>query len=155
MAQARTAVRTLIEALSESMFDSLEALGELSDADLDQPSGHPCAMGGTVRDLLTHNIDHERMHVGQVYNVRYMRQTMQNGQADRVLAEWFRERTALIASLIGLTDDQLDGAFAEGEYSIRETVEHVIYWEKDSVTDLVRELQERREGTPAPAPTAP
>jgi hypothetical protein len=149
---SQPAIRTLVEALTDSLFDSLEALGDLTDAELDLSSAHPCAMGGTIRDLLTHNVDHERMHTGQVYNVRYMRRTMQNGQVDRVLAEWFRERAALIASLIGLTDEELDGSFAEGEYSIRETVEHVIYWEKDSVADLVRELRERRAGAAGGAP---
>jgi uncharacterized damage-inducible protein DinB len=149
---SQPAVRTLVEALTESLFDSLDALGDLTDAELDLSSAHPCAMGGTIRDLLTHNVDHERMHTGQVYNVRYMRRTMQNGQVECLLAEWLRERAALIASLIGLTDEQLDGSFAEGEYSIRETVEHVIYWEKDSVTDLVQELRERRAARVGEAP---
>ncbi len=152
---SRVAVRTLIEALMQSMFDSLEALSSLTDAELDASSAHPCAMGGTVRDLLTHNIDHERMHTGQVYNVRYMSKMMQKGQVDRLSAEWFRERATLMASLIGLTDEELDGVFADGEYSIRETIEHVIYWEKDSVADLVQDIQERQNGTAMATPVMP
>ena len=67
------------------------------------------------------------MHVGQVYNIRYEAGMMQNGETARLLAEWLRDRAALIASLYGLTNDDLDRRHAEGEYTIRETVEHVLY----------------------------
>jgi rSAM/selenodomain-associated transferase 1 len=132
-------VTVLIRALSDRIVDVLEQLSTLTDAELDAPCGHPCATAGTVRSLLTHNIDHERMHVGQVYNVRYEAGLMQNGQVARLLAEWLRDRALLISSLYGLTDDDLDRRHAEGEYNIRETIEHVLYWEKDSVDGLLAE----------------
>lgn len=137
-------VTTLIRALSERIVDALEQLSDLTDADLDEPSAHPCATGGTVRSLLTHNIDHERMHVGQVYNIRYEAKMMQNAQVARLLAEWLRDRALLVSALYGLTDQDLDRRHAEGEYSIRESVEHVLYWEKDSVDGLLRERAEAR-----------
>ncbi len=132
-------VMTLIRALSERIVDALEQLSGLSDADLDELCGHPCATGGTVRSLLTHNIDHERMHIGQVYNIRYEAKMMQNAQVARLLAEWLRDRALLVSALYGLTDEDLDRRHAEGEYSIRESVEHVLYWEKDSVDGLLTE----------------
>ena len=134
-----TEVSLLIRTLADRIFDSLESLATLDDAELDAPCGHPCATGGTVRSLLTHNVDHERMHIGQVYNIRYEAGMMQNVETARLLAEWLRDRAALIASLYGLSDADLDRHHAEGQYSIRETVEHVLYWEKDSVEGLLAE----------------
>ena len=143
MAESRE-VTTLIQALVDRIGDSLERLATLSDDDLDEPCGHPCATAGTVRSLLTHNIDHERMHVGQVYNIRYEARMMQNAETARLLAEWLRDRALLISSLYGLSDEDLDCRHAEGEYSIRETIEHVLYWEKDSVDGLLAERAEAR-----------
>jgi uncharacterized damage-inducible protein DinB len=135
---------TLIQALADRIVDSLERLADLSDADLDAPCGHPCATAGTVRSLLTHNIDHERMHAGQVYNIRYEAKLMQNGAVARLLAEWLRDRALLISALCGLADEDLDRRHADGEYSIRETIEHVLYWEKDSVDGVLAEQAERQ-----------
>lgn len=143
MAESRE-VTTLVQALVDRIGDSLERLATLSDDDLDDPCEHPCATAGTVRSLLTHNIDHERMHVGQVYNIRYEAKMMQNAETARLLAEWLRDRALLISSLYGLSDEDLDRRHAEGEYSIRETIEHVLYWEKDSVDGLLAERAEAR-----------
>jgi uncharacterized protein len=132
-------VTVLIRSLSDRIVEALEQLSTITDEELDAPCAHPCATAGTVRSLLTHNIDHERMHVGQVYNVRYEAGIMQNGETARLLAEWLRDRALLISSLYGLSDDDLDRRHASGEYSIRETVEHVLYWEKDSVEGLLTE----------------
>jgi hypothetical protein len=135
-----TDVTILIRTLADRITEVLESLATLGDADLDGPCSHPCATGGTVRSLLTHNIDHERMHVGQVYNIRYEAKLMQNGELARLLAEWLRDRALLISSLYGLHDCDLDRRFGDGEYTIRETIEHVLYWEKDSVDGLLAEV---------------
>ena len=101
-------VDQLIAQLQASLAATLTALSALTDTELDVHSDHPCAMGGSVRDLLTHNIDHERMHVGQVYSARYGLKQMQKGQVDRLMAETLRARSDLMASLIGLPDEALD-----------------------------------------------
>jgi hypothetical protein len=147
MAQAKQTsdVTVLIRSLSDRIVEVLEQLSTLSDDELDEPCGHPCATAGTVRSLLTHNIDHERMHLGQVYNIRYEAKMMQNGETARLLAEWLRDRALLISSLYGLSDEELDRTHAPGEYSIRESVEHVLYWEKDSVEGLLTERAMARE----------
>ena len=132
-------VTVLIRTLSDRIVEVLEQLSTFTDSELDDPCGHPCATAGTVRSLLTHNVDHERMHVGQIYNIRYEAKIMQNGETARLLAEWLRDRALLISSLYGLSDQDLDRRHAEGEYSIRDSVEHVLYWEKDSVQGLLAE----------------
>ncbi len=131
-------VDELIAMLQDSLTQTLEILAALSDAELDELSPHPCAMGGTIHDLLAHNIDHERMHTGQVYTARYNLKKMQKSKVDRMLAEILRARAELIASLIGLPDDALDAQAPQEQWTIRQMIEHTIYWERHSTDDLAR-----------------
>lgn len=133
-----TEVNKLIATLQASLAETLKVLTALSDAELDDLSAHPCAMGGTVRDLLTHNIDHERMHTGQVYNARYSLRKMQTSAVDRLMAETLRARIDLIAALVGLPDDALDARTPADEWTIREMIEHTLFWERHSIDDLAR-----------------
>lgn len=142
-----TQVNDLIELLHDSLTETLNVLSVLSEAELDDLSDHPCAMGGTVRDLLTHNIDHEKMHTGQLYSARYSQRKMQKHETDRLLAETLRARTELIAALIGLPDDALDARTDDDRWTIREMIEHTVYWERHSIDDLAR----RKLGPRAPA----
>ncbi len=130
-------VNQLIEQLQASLNATLNTLAVLTDAELAASSDHPCAMGGTVRDLLTHNIDHERMHVGQVYSARYGLKQMQKGEVDRLMAETLRARADLIASLIGLPDEVLDAALPDEDWTVRQMIEHTLYWERHSIADLI------------------
>ena len=132
-----TEVNRLVEMLQASLTGTLSALSTLSDSELDEPSDHPCAMGGTLRDLLTHNVDHERMHAGQVYSARYSLKQMQKGEVGRLMAETLRARSELIASLIGLPDDALDAQMPDEDWTIRQMIEHTLYWERHSIDDLI------------------
>jgi len=131
-------VNQLTQLLQDSLAETLRVLAALSEAELDDPSEHPCAMGGSVRDLLMHNIDHERMHVGQVYSARYSQRKMQKSEVDRLMAETLRARTDLIAALIGLPDDALDARTPDDQWTIREMIAHTVYWERHSLGDLAR-----------------
>jgi uncharacterized damage-inducible protein DinB len=133
-----TQTNQLIELLYASLGETLQTLAALSEAELDLPSQHPCAMGGSVRDLLNHNIDHERMHAGQVYTARYNLRKMQFSQVDRLMADTLRARVALMATLIGLPDDALDAAVKDEQWTLRQMIEHTIYWERHSMDDLAR-----------------
>ncbi|HWQ13207.1 MAG TPA: PqqD family peptide modification chaperone [Roseiflexaceae bacterium] len=144
-------IDTLIRMLQISLAETLAALAPLADADLDEPSDHPCALGGSVRDLLTHNIDHERMHAGQLFSARYNLKLMQKGEVHRLLAETIRARTELIAALVGLPDEAADMPVPDEDWTIREMVEHTVYWERHSVDDLARRRLAGRASIP---PTA-
>ena len=96
-------------------------------------SAHGCAMGGNLNDLLAHNAEHERMHYGQIADRRYALGLLQRDPRQRYLAEWYRERAALIALLLDLPDDALDTVTEEGQTTIRQIVEHVLFWDKNSV----------------------
>jgi uncharacterized damage-inducible protein DinB len=131
-------VNELMRMLQASLAETLKVLAVLSEAELDAPSAHPCAMGGAVRDLLTHNIDHERMHAGQVFSARYSQRKMQTSQVDRLMAETLRARVELLCALIGLPDDALDARTPDDAWTVREMIEHTLYWERHSIDDLAR-----------------
>jgi len=139
-AAVTTEVERLITLLNESLAQTLRQMNALVDADLDQHSDHPCSMGGSVRDLLTHNIDHERMHVGQVYSARYGLKKMQKGQVARLMAETLRARADLMAALAGLPDEALGAKLPDEDWTVREMIEHTIYWERHSMADLATQL---------------
>jgi len=126
----------LVQMLISSLSETLGVLSHLSDAELDDLSEHPCAMGGPVRDLLTHNIDHEQMHAGQIYSMRYGMRKMQKGQVDRLMAETIRARANLIAALIGMDDLDLDAPVPDDDWTVRQIIEHTLYWERHSIDDL-------------------
>ena len=126
----------LVQMLISSLSETLGVLAHLSDAELDDLSEHPCAMGGPVRDLLTHNIDHEQMHTGQIYSMRYSMRKMQKNQVDRLMAETIRARANLIAALIGVDDLDLDRQTPDDDWTIRQIIEHTLYWERHSIDDL-------------------
>jgi hypothetical protein len=133
-----------LEMLLASLNETLAVLAHLSDAELDDLSEHPCAMGGTVRDLLNHNIDHEQMHAGQVYSMRYSLRRMQKGQVDRLMAETLRARANLVAALIGLDDKDIDSPSPDDDWTIGEIIEHTLYWERHSIDDLAGSKLGRR-----------
>ncbi|HZU05670.1 MAG TPA: hypothetical protein VFB73_06830 [Chloroflexota bacterium] len=86
---------------------------------LDAPVSHRCSMGRGLRGLLVHNLEHERMHLGQVATQRYYLHEMQLATMSRLLAEWYRERANLISLLIGLPDEALDARSDREEWTIR------------------------------------
>lgn len=126
----------LIQMLFVSLAETLGVLAHLSDAELDELSEHPCAMGGTERDLLTHNIDHEQMHAGQIYSLRYSMRKMQKSQVDRLMAETIKARANLISALIGMDDLDLDRRVPDDDWTVRQIIEHTLYWERHSIDDL-------------------
>lgn len=125
-----TEVHELIQRLQSQMNRAIEVFAACEG---NEPSDHVCAMGGNLNDLLAHNAEHERMHYGQLADRRYALGLLQRSPRQRYLAEWVRERAALIALLLDLPDEALDRATEEGQTTIREIVEHVLYWDRDSV----------------------
>lgn len=140
MSEVDRQVREIIRELQAGLERTVEVISSMPEQHIDRPSAHGCARGGTVWNLLTHNIEHDRMHTGQVIGVRDDLRILQQDRRSRLLAELCMERARLIASLYGLTDDQLDTAPNPDSWSIRETVEHVLHWEKDSMQTLASEI---------------
>jgi uncharacterized damage-inducible protein DinB len=130
-------VLAYIRKLQETMNRAVEVL---THAEGSEPSDHPCAMGGNLNDLLAHNAEHERMHYGQISDRRYAMGHIQRTPRQRYLAEWYRERAALIALLLDLPDEALDTVTDEGATTIRQIVEHVVYWDVGSVESAASQL---------------
>ena len=124
-----------IRELIESTMQTLEALLPLADAELAQPSDHVCAQGKDVWTLITNDIDHEKIHVGQIAEGRYESRITQTAMA-RLIAEWFEERARLIGALVGLDDGQFNSPTAEGEWTYRQIAKHVFAVEHDSLRSI-------------------
>jgi hypothetical protein len=50
----------------------------------------------------------------------------------------------LVASLIGLDDKDLDARSPDDDWTIREMIEHTLYWERHSIDDLAQSKLGRR-----------
>jgi uncharacterized damage-inducible protein DinB len=137
-------LKAFIERLREEFNQTLDALIDLPQDYLNAPCGHACARGGSVRDLLVHNIFHERQHTGQVWSIRDQLEILQGWDRQdlpMLLADYTTARTQLIASLFGLRDAQLNIKPPDGGWSVRETLEHVLYWDRDSIDTLQTEFE--------------
>src|SRR6266511_4248940 len=64
-------VRGAVRELLEQTIATMDALLEASDRELAMPSSHACAQGKDLWTLITNDIDHEKIHTGQVLEGRY------------------------------------------------------------------------------------
>src|SRR2546425_1811751 len=120
-ATVRGAIRELIE---QTML-TMGALLEASDRELSVPSSHGCAQGKDVWTLITNDIDHEKIHTGQVLEGRYEARITASPM-ERLVAEWLVERARFIGSLIGVTDEQVNTETGPGEWAYRAVAKHVL-----------------------------
>lgn len=131
-----------LELLREAVA-SVERLAELEEADLGFPTEHGCAMDGGIRRLLVHNAEHDRMHAGAVSTARYTARAMQESELGRLTRDLLRQRVELAGQLLAMDDGLLDAKAPNDEWSIREHVEHVLYWERNSMGQIAEELAAR------------
>jgi hypothetical protein len=107
--ERNSAVRTMIRQLQNAFNETLDALYDLPEDHLQEGCGHSCARGGSARDLLVHNIFHEKQHTGQVWNIRDELRLLQgwgNASLYPLLVDYYLSRAQLTSSLFGLTDEQ-------------------------------------------------
>lgn len=128
-------VRETIRELLEQSVATMEALLELADDELEAASSHVCAQGKDTWALITNDIDHEKIHTGQVVEARY-ESRITPSPAQRLIAEWLEERARFIGSLVGLTDEQFNGETAPGAWTYRGVAKHVLGVERDSLKTM-------------------
>src|SRR2546422_2469827 len=128
-------VREAIRELLEQTMATMGALLEASDRELAMPSSHACAQGKNVWTLLTNDIDHEKIHTGQVLEGRY-ESRITASPMDRLVAEWLAERERFIGSLLGLTDEQFNRETAPGQWTYRVVAKHLLMLERDSLKTI-------------------
>lgn len=64
-------VHGAIRELLEETLRTMDALLATPEAELGMPSSHGCAQGKDLWTLITNDIDHEKIHTGQVLEARY------------------------------------------------------------------------------------
>ena len=128
-------VRGAVRELLEQTMATMDALLAASDDELTMPSSHACAQGKDLWTLITNNIDHEKIHTGQVLEGRY-ESRITASPLQRLLAEWLAERARLIGSLVGLTDEQFNAETAPGQWTYRAVAKHVLMLELDSLKTI-------------------
>ena len=144
MSERNVAVRAMIRQLQDAFNGTFDALYDLPEDYLQRPCGHSCARGGSARDLLVHNIFHEKQHTGQVWNIRDELRLLQgwdNAALYPILVDYYLSRAQLISSLFGLTDDQLDARPPDGGWTVRQTIEHTLGSERHSIRALKDEYE--------------
>ena len=128
-------VRSAIRELMDQTMATMDALMEASDWELTMPSSHACAQGKDVWTLIANDIDHEKIHTGQILEARYEARITASPM-QRLAAEWLAERARLIGSLIGLTDEQFNRETAPGQWTYRVVAKHVLALEQDSLKTI-------------------
>ncbi|HXJ79827.1 MAG TPA: hypothetical protein VMS64_14235 [Candidatus Methylomirabilis sp.] len=135
-------VRGAIRELLDQTIATMDALLEASDRELALPSSHVCAQGKDLWALITNDIDHEKIHTGQVLEGRY-ESRITASPMERLAAEWLVERARLIGSLVGLTDEQFNAETAPGQWSYRVVAKHVLEVELSSLKTLAADQAAR------------
>ncbi len=147
-------VRGAVRELLEQTIATMDALLEASDRELTKPSSHACAQGKDLWTLITNDIDHEKIHTGQVLEGRYESRTTASPM-ERLVAEWLAERARFIGSLIGLTDEQFNSETAPGQWTYRVVAKHVLALEQESIQTLSADQAARdRSARAGPAGTS-
>jgi len=136
-------VRGAIRELLEQTMVTMDALLDASDRELPMPSSHACAQGKDVWTLITNDIDHEKIHTGQVLEGRY-ESKITASPMERLIAEWLVERSRFISSLVGLTDEQFNSETAPGQWTYRVVAKHVLTLEQDSLKTIAADRTARR-----------
>jgi hypothetical protein len=135
-------VREAIRELMAQTTATIDALLEASDQELAMPSSHACAQGKDVWTLITNDIDHEKIHIGQVLEARY-ESGLTASPMERLVAEWLAERARFIGTLIGLTDEQFNRETKPGEWTYRVVAKHVLMLEQDSLKTIAADQAAR------------
>jgi len=138
-------VRGAVRELLEQTIATMQALLEASDRELAMPSSHACAQGKDLWTLITNDIDHEKIHTGQVLEARY-ESRITSSPMQRLVAEWLAERARFVGTLIGLTDEQFNSETAPDQWTYRVVARHVLALEQDSLKTLAADQAARRSG---------
>jgi hypothetical protein len=138
---AETVRETMYE-LTRSMHETLDTLVALADAELLRPSDHVCAQGKDVWTLITNDIDHGKIHTGQILEARYESRITQS-HMHRLITEWLMERARLIGALAGMTDEPFNQETAPGGWTYRAVAKHTMLVEQDSLRSIREALSAR------------
>jgi hypothetical protein len=135
-------VRGAIRELLEQTMVTMDTLLAAADGELPMPSSHACAQGKDAWTLITNDIDHEKIHTGQVLEGRY-ESRITASPMERLIAEWLAERARFIGALVGLSDEQFNSETAPGQWTYRVVAKHVLALEQDSLKTIAADRAAR------------
>src|SRR5215469_13162598 len=137
-------VRGAVRELLEQTIATIDALLEASDRELPLSSSHACAQGKDLWTLITNDIDHEKIHTGQVLEGRY-ESRITASPMERLIAEWLVERARFVSSLVGLTDEQFNSETAPGQWTCRAVAKHVLMLERNTLQTMADDRATREQ----------
>jgi hypothetical protein len=137
---AATESNNLALALMRQLTETVERLAALSEDDLTRDVDHGCAMDGGLRRLLVHNAEHDRQHAAPISNARQRARQMPEAELPRLIRDLIHQRAEVVSLLLGMDDALLQAQPANDDWTVREHVEHLLYWEDDSMSAAVRDL---------------
>jgi len=114
----------LAKQLITQRIDTVSALTDVRSEDLNQKNQD----GRTMRSVVRVMHDHEMSHLVHVQKTRQALGALPT-EAQMILAQALQARAALAAALVGLSDDDLERQPEDGQWSIREIVEHMIRYD--------------------------
>ncbi len=135
-------VRQTITQLLESTREVIDELLALPIDEIPMPSSHTCAEGKDLWALITNDIDHETIHAGQVLEARYEARSTASPM-ERLMAEWLVARARLIATFVGMDDDEFNGETAPGGWTYRGIAKHLIQLDQDSLRTIQADIAGR------------
>ena len=136
-------VHGAIRELLEQTMTTIDTLLAATDRELPMSSSHVCAQDKDVWTLLTNDIDHEKIHTGQVLEGRY-ESRITASPMERLIAEWLVERARFVSSLVGLTDQQFNSETAPGQWTYRAVAKHVLMLERNSLQTIADDRAARQ-----------
>jgi hypothetical protein len=146
--------RQQLKELKDQVDDMVDALLRCSDEDLSRPIELDF-QGRTLRTNLRaatrYTIEEYRVHDGQIGGGQFNTETLREGKSkgdivaftpyDRKEAAWLAAElyvaaASLIARCLGYPEQLIDEHPKEGEWSVREIIEHMIHMEKSGEWSL-------------------
>lgn len=126
--------------LMRQLTETVQRLAALSEADLERPVDHGCAMDGGLRRLLVHNAEHERQHAAPVSMARQRARDIPERELPRLIRDLIHQRAEMVGLLLGMDDAVLDTKAPNDEWTVREHIDHLLFWENDTMEAAGRDL---------------
>lgn len=115
----------LLDQLYAVRQETMNLLTKTSDADLDNKTER----GLTLRRVLQMLTDHDDEHLQHILRARRA-VGARRGEIHRLMGEMQAARGELIGNVMGLTPEQLDKEWEEGEWAIRQILIHMVDTER-------------------------
>ncbi|MCL4459763.1 MAG: DinB family protein [Chloroflexi bacterium] len=126
----------LLADLQTRRAEVLRRLGGLSEEQLERKVEW-AGVERTVRFLLHRFADHEKEHIIQIRKAR-QNLGLPQSEAQMILSKAEETRGELIGALLGVSDEHLSKVTKEGEWTIREVLQHLCDTEKSFLDKIER-----------------